>query len=546
MPHDTTQRFCGPKRWGYGAVSTTTARMVAASRRTLHNRFNHETDQTAPRTAAQAVADRLAKAEALATQLSVAAGFRYRWEHDPSIGIRFPPRQMFGQARHDEIMHERICGGRLKDLDYLRWRWESPRSALGRSAVMSDAIDIKPLIPESSTSESTNVEVVMSDLHSQTLRIPDYQRDTDQWGEPTKSLFVESIINNLSVPAFFFEVKLEGGLEINEVVDGQQRLTTLNEFHKNKFRLVDSQDAPYLSPNSVHYAGKTFDELPPAYKQAFRRYRLTIIKLRTLGDTRLEVFRRINQGGTPLSGQDIRLAYYGEKSPSLALIRLAGVYDADRQAAKRFLESAKDQYGLAYPWKSELALEVWRDWWEDKEIARGQTPSETFLWSLVVSQVQKLNSILQNRDALQALGTRFNRAIDEALDVYCAQLRWQDRDNSMPPVLMTFEEMRDRFFPYFERWIELLLGRKGPSLAVSKHRIVASIIGGAYCAKLSPMDLSEQQWTNFVEFIRRPQDLSKKLGSDWPLSKGNWDGQKGYRAQMETAQAIVEKIRSEG
>jgi hypothetical protein len=40
---------------------------------------------------------------------------------------------------------------------------------------------------------------------------------------------------------------------------------------------------------------------------------------------RLEIFRRINQGGTPLSGQDIRLAYYGEKSPSLALIRLAGV-----------------------------------------------------------------------------------------------------------------------------------------------------------------------------------------------------------------------------
>jgi hypothetical protein len=65
-----------------------------------------------------------------------------------------------------------------------------------------------------------------------------------------------------------------------------------------------------------------------AYKQAFKKYRLAVIKLRNLEDgMRLEIFRRINQGGTPLSGQDIRLAYYGAKSRSLALIRLAGVYD---------------------------------------------------------------------------------------------------------------------------------------------------------------------------------------------------------------------------
>jgi hypothetical protein len=161
---------------------------------------------------------------------------------------------------------------------------------------------IRPLIPESSTSEATNVEVVMNDLRDKILLIPEYQRDSDQWDEPTKSLLVESVINNLSIPAFFFEVKVDdAGVEKNEVIDGQQRLTTLSDYFNGKFGLVDSDDAPYLSPNSVHYAGKRFDKLPEAYRQAFKRYRLTVIKLRNLGEMRLEVFRRINQGGTPLS-----------------------------------------------------------------------------------------------------------------------------------------------------------------------------------------------------------------------------------------------------
>src|SRR5262249_38181742 len=251
-----------------------------------------------------------------------------------------------------------------------------------------------------------------NDMRDQVIRIPDYQRDSDQWSETTKSLLVESVINNLSIPAFFLEVVLESGVEMNEVIDGQQRLTTLFDFFGNRFRLVDSQDAPYLSPNSIHYAGKTFSELPEPYRAAFRRYRLAVIKLRNLGEMKLEVFRRINQGGTPLSGQDIRLAYYGEASPSLAFIRIAGIYDQHRLAAQRFLNNARVKYDLTFPWTDPLAVEAWNDWWADKETAHGQTASETFLWSLVVAQVQSLDAILQNSAALQKLNTRFNGGID--------------------------------------------------------------------------------------------------------------------------------------
>jgi hypothetical protein len=112
----------------------------------------------------------------------------------------------------------------------------------------------------------------------------------------------------------------------------------------------------------------------------------------------------------------------------------------------------------------------------------------------------------------------------------------------MPPVLISFQEMKDQFFPYFEEWIGLLLGQKAISLPVSRHRMVAALIGTAYLNKVDASRLSEQKWTNLIEFVRRPQDLSIAFGEVWPVSKGRWDGAKGYRAQITTAQTVVRKI----
>ena len=68
------------------------------------------------------------------------------------------------------------------------------------------------------------------------------------------------------------------------------------------------------------------------------------------------------------------------------------------------------------------------------------------------------------------------------------------------------------------------------------------MIGAAFRAKTNLQSLSEQQWTNLVELIRHPPEISRRLGIDWPQSKGRWDGPKGYRAQMEAAQSVVAKI----
>jgi len=402
---------------------------------------------------------------------------------------------------------------------------------------------VRPLITESSTAESSTVQVVLEDLGSNLLQIPDYQRDCDQWSIETKSLLIESVINNLTIPAFFFEVLQRDGIEVNEVVDGQQRLTTLSDFYNGKFTMVSADEAPYISPYSLHYAGKGYQDLPITYQQAFKRYRLTIIKLRNLGDMRLEVFRRINQGGTPLSGQDIRLAYYGEGSRAVAFIRIAGIYDCERPSAVRFLSSVEGRFGMRYPWVGPAA-NFWNEWWSEKDVSRGQVPSEMFLWSMISVDAGRLNNLLKDSGTLSKIRCRYNNAIEEALDSYVSYLNCQDHNAEEPPYFMTYQELTDEFFPKFMTAFAMIVLR-GPSITVSKYRAIASVIGSLYKKNVDLDAITPDQWTSLIEFIRKPTEVARANGTTYPYGKGRWEGNGGYYRQFDVVDSIVSKIINE-
>lgn len=402
-------------------------------------------------------------------------------------------------------------------------------------------LDARPVIGESTTAESTNVRVVLDDMAKGLVRVPDYQRDSDQWDDQTKSMFIESIINNFAIPAFFFEQVAKDDQRFDEVIDGQQRLTTLHAYNVGRFKLLGSADCPYISSKSENYAGKYYDELPQRLRQAFDSYRLSIIKLRDLGDLRLEVFRRINQGGTPLSAQDIRLAYYGAGSATVTFTRLAGIYDKARVSSQRFIDGAKEAFGLEHPWDDELAFNSWSDWWQEKDLAKGQTPSEMFLWSLVSAEVNRLDAIVGDTHSIQTLGTRFTDRVDDALDVYCAQLQFDDRGSSEVRKLIALEEMKDRYFPHFQRFVaRLLSGNRKISLA--KYRLVGTIIGAMYRQGVGVNDINNNGWSMLTEFLLKPRDCAPLLRVEWPESKGRWLGPRGYAQQMEAATKIVRAI----
>lgn len=399
-----------------------------------------------------------------------------------------------------------------------------------------------PLVSDPTRSQSESVETVLNRLKDGRVFIPDYQRDAGQWNNSKESLFIESIINNLTIPAFFFS-ETKGNK--SEVVDGQQRLTTLLRFYNNEIRLAQNEDVNYLIPASIQYAGKTYDDLEDDLKAIFLAYPLTIIYLpkSMVLSAKLEVFRRINEGGTPLTGQDIRLAYYSE-SKGVNAIRLAGIYNSNSDSARRMVQRAA-QYGFKNPWdRDETAKECWEAWWEERDKTKGQTPSHMFLWYLVALSREKLDAILKNTSYLNLT---FRGTIDEALDIYCAHQLFQDKNPHQPNILPSADKLYGIYFDEFSKWIKKALGEKIPNLSIEKYRQLALFIASAVELKIKEDEISDAQWAMIASFIQNPRDAGKTILGEqgYPEPKGRWTGQKGQKIQCDTAVKAIRIIMNE-
>jgi len=200
----------------------------------------------------------------------------------------------------------------------------------------------------------------MEQLDDGSNYVPDYQRDSSQWDLEKKSLFVDSLINNMTIPPLIVypETDKDTGAEKHQIVDGQQRLTTIRDYLKGAFAVAPEAEVEYADNVGPIIQGKRFNELPDAMQKQIKRYTLNIILLpKDLElSLRLEIFRRINEAGVPLSPHDLRLAVFG-RSNRVYLIRLAGVFDPTREGAARMIKAAKDQFGLELPMERSQRLE---------------------------------------------------------------------------------------------------------------------------------------------------------------------------------------------
>ena len=396
-----------------------------------------------------------------------------------------------------------------------------------------------PMVKDPTRAQSENAETVISRLKNGRIVIPDYQRDADQWDHRKESLFIESMLNNLTVPAFFFAENDEGQIE---VVDGQQRLTTILKYASDELAVSDAEDMVYLTPQSVHYRGKKLSDLHPQLRAVFNDYPLTIIYLPRNMDltTKLEIFRRINEGGTPLTAQDIRLAYYSQ-SPSVTFIRLAGLH-GDTQAAQRMLQSAQAG-GIPDPWHPHQdTWAVWCDWWEGKTKSRGQTPSEMFLWYEVMRHRDNLDNLVSSPDQMKHLPVSFRGSTEEVLDIYCAQLQWTD-NNKGATVLPTLGAGLKEEFDAFAGWLAAILGRGMSGLSVDKYKQAALFIAAATELAVQPTAISHDAWDAIADFIRTPRKAGAQwLATGWAEQKGRWRGDKGQKAQCDQVVELLGAI----
>ena len=206
------------------------------------------------------------------------------------------------------------------------------------------------------------------------------------------------------------------------------------------------------------------------------------------------------------------------------------------------LKSAKDR-NIPNPWGGrERTYELWSEWWEGRLTARGQTPSEMFLWYLVTVSREPLNSLLSTPDQMKHLKIAFRGSTEEALDVYCAQLLWTDEKKGGVAVFPYGESLQKTFDKY-ATWIERILEQGLSGVSVDKYKQIALLIGALVDQKVQAKQISDDAWDAFALFIRSPREAGKKwLDGGYPEQKGRWGGKSGQYMQCKQACILVSKI----
>lgn len=132
---------------------------------------------------------------------------------------------------------------------------------------------------------------------------PDFQRKYkwDKEGWERASRFIESCLMRIPLPACYFAEKEDG---THLVIDGVQRLTTIEKFFNDEFALEGLTAFDELE-------GKKFSELGN-YRAELESTTIRCIILRKENPESLiqEIFSRLNQGAVKLSDQEIRHAIY--------------------------------------------------------------------------------------------------------------------------------------------------------------------------------------------------------------------------------------------
>lgn len=153
-----------------------------------------------------------------------------------------------------------------------------------------------------------DLQTLLTRIKSKDINLqPDFQRG-EVWGDPKKKRLIDTILREWHVPPV--HVVVEEETELQEVLDGQQRLVAIRDFALGEIT-VDGNCQPYDEEISALH-GKTYEELPDKYRRRFDNYALRVIRITDYRpDEPGELFFRLNQP-TSLTAAEQRNAFYGK------------------------------------------------------------------------------------------------------------------------------------------------------------------------------------------------------------------------------------------
>ena len=103
------------------------------------------------------------------------------------------------------------------------------------------------------------------DFKEQFILRPPYQRKANIWPEAKRLSFMDSICRGYYIPPLVLRKVRIGGTTVKfEVIDGQQRITTVQLFYRDQLRLPSSLNS---MEKGELFSGKKWDDLPIEQKR---------------------------------------------------------------------------------------------------------------------------------------------------------------------------------------------------------------------------------------------------------------------------------------
>jgi len=169
------------------------------------------------------------------------------------------------------------------------------------------------------------VDLLVRRMEDGDFIVPGFQREY-VWNHEEASRFIESLIIGLPTPALFLAKDKFSNRYL--VVDGQQRLKTLQHFYRGEFEDGKKFDLKAVVPPLAH---QTYSTLSASDRRALDNAIIHCIVISDNYDPKgmFHLFERLNTTGSPLTAQEVRNAiYHGAFS---ALLRELSTTDVWRE-----------------------------------------------------------------------------------------------------------------------------------------------------------------------------------------------------------------------
>ncbi|MFA6101180.1 MAG: DUF262 domain-containing protein [Victivallaceae bacterium] len=154
-----------------------------------------------------------------------------------------------------------------------------------------------------------DLETLVKKIEKNVIKLnPDYQRN-HRWTDETSSRLIESLILNIPIPLIYISQDIDVDEEAEDdvarysVIDGQQRLTAIFNFFKNKYPLTELDSLRELN-------GSYYKDLPPFLIRRLEERTIKCLRIDSMVDSEVkyDIFERLNSGSVKLESQELRNA----------------------------------------------------------------------------------------------------------------------------------------------------------------------------------------------------------------------------------------------